>query len=175
MKKYFDSPWALYKNIYFFKEKLRLDEVTDFGNSLFYKENIKNKNSINLLVFADGISFRKSKSSSMVSMLSSITEMPPLLRASYENIISHFLICHSSPDLNHFFEMNQNELFSVFKEPIFLPRLNLKVQVNIIAIVADLIEIPKLLNVMQFNAKDGSCLQCFIKPTTVIKCINKKS
>lgn len=106
----------------------------------------------------------------MVSMLSSITEMPPLLRASYENIISHFLICHSSPDLNQFFETNQKELFSIFKEPIFLPKLNIKVQVNIISIVADLIEIPKLLNFMQFNAKEGSCLQCFIKPSTVIKC-----
>jgi hypothetical protein len=38
-----------------------------------------------------------------------------------------------------------------------------------IAIVADLIEIPKLLNVMQFNAYEGACLKCFIKPQKIVK------
>jgi hypothetical protein len=145
------------------------NNVSDFGNSLFYRSQVKDNESINLLVFADGITFKKSKSSSMVAMLSSIVEMPPLLRASYENIVTHFLICKSNPDLEKFFDKNRQELFSVFKTKIHLKKINKFVKINIIAIVADLIEIPKLLNVMQFNANEGSCLQCFIKPQKIIQ------
>jgi len=143
--------------------------VTDFGNSLFYRSHVKDKDSINLLVFADGITFRKSKSSSMVSMLSSIVEMPPLLRSRYENIINHFLICKTSPNLENFFNKNRSDLFSIFDKKIYLPKLNKYLKINIISIVADLIQIPKLLNVMQFNSNQGSCLHCFIEPQKIIQ------
>jgi hypothetical protein len=156
-------------NQYFFEVKLEQNLVTDFGNSLFYQTNVKDKNSINLLVFADGITFRKSKSSSMVAKLSSIVELPPLLRSKYENIITHFLICKSNPNLEAFFERNSQDLFSIFDSKINLPRIGKQVKINIIAIVADLIEIPKLLNVMQFNANEGACLQCFIKPQKIVQ------
>jgi len=43
-----------------------------------------------------------------------------------------------------------------------LPKISKEINLNVIAFVADLIEIPKLLNVMQFNANEGACLQCFI-------------
>jgi hypothetical protein len=66
---------------------------------------------MSLLVFADGITFIKSKSSSMVAKLSSIVELQPLLRSKYENIIPHFLICKSSPNLEAFFENNSQNLF----------------------------------------------------------------
>ena len=100
----------------------------------------QDKEALNLLVFADGITFRKSKSASMVAQHSCIVEIPPLLRAKYENIITHFLICKSSPNLEKFFNFNRNELFSVFNTKIKLPKLKKEVKINIIAIVADLIK-----------------------------------
>ena len=42
------------------------------------------------------------------------------------------------------------------------------VKINIIAIVADLIQIPKLINVMQFISIEGACLQCFIEPQKIV-------
>jgi hypothetical protein len=126
------------------------------------------------LVFADGITFRKSKSSSMVAQLSCIVEMPPLLRAKYENIITHYLICKSSPNLEQFFNNYRDDLFYFLNQKILLPKLGKEVKVNIIAIVADLIEIPKLLNVMQFNTNEGGCLQCFIKPQKIIQGFKNK-
>ena len=105
----------------------------------------------------------------MVAMLSSIFEMPPLIRSRYENIITHFLICKSNPNLEQFFNRNRQELFSVFNNKIFLPRLQKYVKINIIAIVADLIQLPKLINVMQFNSIEGSCLQCFIEPQKIVQ------
>ena len=122
-----------------------------------------------MLIFADGITFRNSKSASMVAMLSSIVEMPPLIRSRYENIITHFLICKSNPNLEQFFNRNRQELFSVFNNKIFLPRLQKYVKINIIAIVADLIQIPKLINVMQFISIEGACSQCFIEPQRIVQ------
>ena len=66
---------------------------------------------MSLLVFAGGITFIKSKSSSMVAKLSSIVELQPLLRSKYENIMPHFLFDKSSPNLEAFFENNSQNLF----------------------------------------------------------------
>jgi len=148
---------------------LKNNDVTDFGNSLFFCTNVQDEDSINLLVFADGITFKKSKSSSMVAQLSCIVEMPPLLRAKYENIITHFLICKSNPNLEKFFNFNRKNLFSVFSTKLLLPKINKEININLIALVADLIEIPKLLNVMQFNSNEGACLQCFIQPQKIVQ------
>jgi hypothetical protein len=83
-----------------------------------------NIDTINLLVFADGVSFRKSKTATMVVMLSSIIELPPLLRSSYQNIATHFLICSSAPDFELFFESNSKSMFILKKFNI--TRLNIK-------------------------------------------------
>ena len=119
------------------------------------------------MIFADGVSFRKSKTSSMVAMLSSIIELPPLLRASFQNIVTHFLICSSSPDLELFFKSNLDAFSNIFTNGVHLQNLGVTVKVKVIAIVADLIETPKLLNTMQFNANEGGCLQCFIRPEAI--------
>ena len=106
----------------------------------------------------------------MVAQLLCIVEMPPLLRAKYENIITHFLICKSSPKLEQFFNNNRENLFSIFNTKLMLPKINKEINITLIAIVADLIEIPKLLNVMQFYSNEGACLQCFILPQIIIQC-----
>lgn len=54
-----------------------------------------------------------------------------------------------------------------------MPKINKEININLIAIVADLIEIPKLLNVMQFNSNEGACLQCFFQPQKIVQ--GKKS
>ena len=54
-----------------------------------------------------------------------------------------------------------------------MPKINKEININLIAIVADLIEIPKLLNVMQFNSNERACLQCFIQPQKIVQ--GKKS
>ena len=143
--------------------------VSDFGNSAYYKSYVHDLDSINLLVFADGVTFRKSKSSSMVAQLSCIVEMPPLLRSKYENIITHFLICKSNPNLEQFFNNNRENLFSIFNNKLMLPNIKKDVKLNMIAVVADLIEIPKLLNIMQFNSNEGACLYCFIRPQKIVQ------
>ena len=71
-----------------------------------------NIDTINLLVFADGVSFRKSKTASMVAMLSSIIELPHF--SSYQKIVTHFLICSSAPDLELFFESNSDSFTKIF-------------------------------------------------------------
>ena len=90
----------------------------------------------------------------MVAMLSSIIELPPLLRSSYQNIVTHFLICSSAPDLELFFESNSDSFTKIFTHGVMLPNIGIHVKIKVIAIVADLIETPKLIpcNLMSLMA-----------------------
>ena len=70
--------------------------------------------------------------------------------------------------LEHFFNRNRQDLFLVFNKRIFFPRLEKYVKINKIAIVADLIQIPRSINVMQFNSIEGACLQCHMEPQKIV-------
>jgi hypothetical protein len=86
-------------------------QTTDIVNSDYYLNNQSGQQTvINLVTFADGVTFKGGKNGSMVAMLSSIAELPPRLRMASKNLITHFLIGRSNPDLDTFFKENKKEM-----------------------------------------------------------------
>jgi hypothetical protein len=59
----------------------------------------------------------------MVSMLSSVVELPPKLRMDSTNLISHFLIGRKDPNLETFFKQNQKEVSNGLNSKIYLPNI----------------------------------------------------
>ncbi|RNA17405.1 hypothetical protein BpHYR1_013018 [Brachionus plicatilis] len=65
------------------------------GESYIYK-----KNCLNLILFVDSVTYNKSGTNSIWNILSAIVELPPILRASFENIIFNSSWTGSQPDFN---------------------------------------------------------------------------
>ena len=62
------------------------------------------KDTFNLILFADAASYNKSGNKSMWAIFSEIVELPPILRHSSENTIFHSSWSHSNPDFNIYLE-----------------------------------------------------------------------
>ncbi len=109
-------------------------QTTDIVNSDYYLNNQSGQQTvINLVTFADGVTFKGGKNGSMVAMLSSIAELPPRLRMASKNLITHFLIGRSNPDLDTFFKENKKEMCAGLTGKILLP--NIKQNVNILLVI----------------------------------------
>lgn len=66
------------------------------------------KHTISLVLFYDGASLAKTgKNSSIWTMFSMILDLPKELRSLFKNIMTHYIIGHSNPDLDQF---NKNHL-----------------------------------------------------------------
>ena len=69
------------------------------GEAYVYEENM-----FNLVLFADAANYNKSGNRSMWAVFSTLVELPPILRSSYENIIFHSSWTGSNPDFNLYLE-----------------------------------------------------------------------
>ena len=77
------------------------DTLSDIMNGHAY---VNIENTFNLALFTDAANYNESGSRSMWAKFSSLIELPPILRAAYENIIFHSSWTRSNPDLNVFLE-----------------------------------------------------------------------
>ena len=75
--------------------------ICDIISGLKYKYR---EDFLNLVLFADGVNYNKSSNKTIWAILSSIVELPQVLRDSHENIIAHSLWSGSNPDFNLFLE-----------------------------------------------------------------------
>lgn len=117
-------------------------------------------NTINLILFVDAVSYNKSGATSMWAVFSSIVELPPILRCSYENILFHSF--WSGPDIkfNLFLEKYNSEIDQLIKGFDFN---GLKLKVKIHVFIADGPGRAKCLNCHQHNGAYG-CIFC-LHPT----------
>ena len=114
------------------------------------------------------MTFREGENASMVAMLSSIAELPPKPRMSHHNIITHFLIGRSNPNLETIFKKNHQEVTSGIDSFVYLPNIKQRIRIKILAFVSDLIQLPKMINMRQFNTNESGCPICYIEPTAVL-------
>ena len=159
--------------------------VTDMINGAAYSYE---KDTYNLILFADAANYTKSGNKSFWAIFSSIVELPPLLRDSYENIIFHSMWSGSNPEFNIFLEKYNEEIdevvifdlkfkflllnlnifisnhfIQILKEGIYIKSLNKKLKIRIHGFTGDTPARDKATNKKGFNGKFG-CLNC-LHPT----------
>lgn len=127
-------------------------------NGLSFKYN---ENTISLILFADAATYNKSGNKSIWAIFSSIVELPPILRESYENIIFHSLWSGSNPDFNVYLKEYNNELDELLEKGFIFN--NKKFNLRIFLFQSDSPARAKACKSVQFNGKYG-CLMC-LHPT----------
>ena len=130
-----------------------------------YHEHIKN--TVSLMVFLDGANFSNSSNNSYWGMFSTICELPPRVRSSYKNIITHFLIERSSPNLNRYLNKHSSELELLLNDGILIKDIG-KLKIRILGLIADTPARSKILNTLAFNGKFG-CIHCMHPGKTLSK------
>ncbi|CAF0885152.1 unnamed protein product [Brachionus calyciflorus] len=103
------------------------------GNSYIYEPD-----TLNLILFADGVTYNKSGANSIWTIMSSIAELPSFLRDAFENIIIHSSWSGNNLDFNFWFQ-------ECYKEIDYL--------------VSNGIDWSKAINSNQFNGYFG-CIKC---------------
>lgn len=126
------------------------------GTKYVYEENC-----INLILFADAVTYTKSVSRSMWAIFSCIAELPPILRSSYENIIFHSIWSGPDIDFNLFLKEYNSEIDLLIKSGVKYKSISIKVKV--LGFIGDAPARSKALNTKQFNGTYG-CLMC-LHPT----------
>ena len=116
---------------------------------------LKQENLVSLILFFDGANYTKSNNDSLHAFFSTICELPPLLRNSNRNIITHSLWTGSTPNFNIFLSRFNNQLDKILKEGIFIETLNLIIHVKCHVFIADAPERALVLNMNKFNGKYG--------------------
>lgn len=132
--------------------------ITDICNGSNYSNEI---NQISLVLFIDGVTYTKSVSNQMWAIFSSISELPPILRGSFENIMFHSIWSGADLNFNFFLETFNSEIDALLKDGIEFEGVRVKVIIHVF--IADSPGRTKVLNTLQFNGKYG-CLMC-LHPT----------
>ena len=114
---------------------------------------------ISLILFFDGANYYKSNNDPIHAFFSSISELPPILRNSNSNIITHSLWCGSVPDFNVFLSIFNTSLEKIMINGISIDDLKIRVTVECRVCIADAPERALLLNMNRFNGK-FSCIMC---------------
>ena len=112
-------------------------------------------------MFADAACYNKSGNKSIWAIFSSIVELPPPLRNSYENMIFHSLWSGSNPDFNNYLEKYNKEIDHLIENGFEHNNINYKIRVYVL--IADAPARAKVCYTNQFNGKFG-CLHC-LHPT----------
>ncbi|CAF0888461.1 unnamed protein product [Brachionus calyciflorus] len=144
-----------YENILSYKSKMFMEKNwTDImsGKSYVFEEN-----TINLILFTDGVTYNKSGINSMWAILSAIVELPPVLRGSYENLIFHSSWTGSQPDFNLWLSDYSKQIEEVLR--LGFEWKNKKFKLKIHAFIADSPARSKCCNSIQFNGYFG-CIKC---------------
>jgi len=108
-------------------------------------------------LFADGVNYNKSSSKTIWALLSSIVELPQLLRESHENIIAHSLWSGSNPDFNVFLECYNKQTSDLLEKGLNFRGRNIRFKIHFFC--GDAPAICKICKSIQFNGKFG-CIKC---------------
>ena len=138
-------------------DRLLTEPIKDICNSHDY--DLNSKNLVSLVLYFDGASYTKSNSFPLHAFFSTICELPPLLRHSTRNIITHSLWLGSTPDFNVFMSRFNSQLDNILTKGIFIEALDLHITVKCHVFIADAPERPSVLNMNKFNGKYG-CIHC---------------
>jgi hypothetical protein len=99
-------------------------------------------------LFFDGASYTKSNKDPLHAFFSTVCELPPILRNSNKNIITHSLWTGSSSDFNTFLSRYNNQLDNILKNRLTIESLNLNLRINCHVFIADAPERASVLNSM---------------------------
>ena len=116
-------------------------------------------NLVSLVLFFDGANYTKSNNDPLHAFFSTICELPPLLRNSTRNIITHSIWNGSVPDFNIFLSKHNKQVESILENGIFIYDLDVTIRVKCHVCIADAPERALLLNMNRFNGK-FSCIMC---------------
>jgi hypothetical protein len=87
-----------------------------------------------------------------------ILDLPPLLRNSFHNIITNFLINSKKVDVNKFMEKNMQSFVNVLENGITVEN-NQIIKVKLVGLIADAPAMAKIVNMNQYNGYFG-CVHC---------------
>jgi hypothetical protein len=123
----------------------------------------KPNDTISLIIFVDGASLLK-KAGKAWAMFGMIADMEPLMRNSFENIISFCMIGTNVPDLNLFYSKHMESFENLIKHGVSIAGIgNLKIQQ--VGFIGDSQAIPRVFNTKQYNGEHG-CIHCHQAGTT---------
>ena len=122
------------------------------GSKYVYEKDV-----ISLILFTDGVNYNKSANKSVWAILSSIVELPPILRNSYENINFHSIWSGTNPNFNNFLKNENKEIDFLLKNGIKYKNILLKIR--IFCFISDTPARGKALNMKLFNGK-MACIMC---------------
>ena len=114
---------------------------------------------VSLILFFDGANYTKSNHDPLHAFFSTIAELPPILRNSTRNIITHSLWSGSTPNFNVFLRDYNKNLEHVLRNGIYIDKLDLLLHIRCYVFIADAPERASLLNMNRFNGK-FSCIMC---------------
>ena len=132
--------------------------ICDIMNGASYKYE---PDTLNLIIFVDSATFTKSGHRSQYATMSSIVEMPSVLRFLPENIIFHSSWSGSEPDFNLYFEKYNNEIDVLLNNGLDFNDTHYKFKVHLF--IADKPAQAKGCVCSAFNGKYG-CIKC-LHPT----------
>ena len=112
-----------------------------------------------MILFFDGANYTKSNKDPLHAFFSTKCELPPLLRNSTRNIITHSLWTGSSPDFNIFLSRFNKQIDYILENGIFIDTLNITIQIKCHVFIADAPERASVLNMNRYNGKYG-CILC---------------
>lgn len=115
-----------------------------------------NTKCVSMVLFFDGASFFKY--SSVWAMFGIIADLDPIIRNSFENIISFFMFGSNKPNLNKFLKMHMSDFEDLIYKGVDVHNRG-TIKLRIIGFIADSQAIPKVLNTKQYNGKFG-CIHC---------------
>jgi hypothetical protein len=111
---------------------------------------------LSIILFFDGASFFKYQS--IWAMFGIIADLKPIIRNSFENIISFFMFGSNKPNLNTFLDKHMSDFQNLIEKGVYIPNIGV-FKLRIIGFIADSQAIPKVLNSKQYNGKFG-CIHC---------------
>jgi hypothetical protein len=91
-------------------------------------------------------------------MFGIIADMSPIIRNSYENIISFFMFESNKPNLNLFLKKYVAGIKIMTQDGLHLDGIG-RIKIRIIGFIADSQALPKVLNTKQYNCRFG-CIHC---------------
>ena len=107
--------------------KVSINSYSDIINGEAY---VCEPNTLNLVLFSDGVTYNKSAARSMWNTFASIVELPPNLRNAVENILFISYWSGSDPDFNVYFEKYNKQIDLILNRGIYYKDKKFKIKIH---------------------------------------------
>jgi len=144
-----------------YRTTLSRNLVSDIFNSAHYTSKQLAINNISLCLFIDGAQFNKSNNGTIWAILGIVTNLPPLIRSAFNNLIKILFIHGTLFDFNGIFAKHLTKLKSLLANglTIMVSNCETKITINIHALIADNPGRAKICYCRQHNGRYG-CFHC---------------